>query len=219
VAYQALKPAIGRSTKTAAKRRSDVKPVEIGGMVMTFCDQFARESGRSRKLQQRWGGPFIVIEFDEPTQNLTVSMLWRIYRWERGVFHYSGVEAYHPNDNERLPGRAHIKLAPILIHNQKEWEVETILDDRTRHGRGQFMGNRKGTRIGRIFGSLSKVFKTERMGSRHGGLTICPGRNFLLSFLVILRYVLRQLLQSSPLRVILATGNRFSPHDHFFLAG
>jgi len=40
-AYQAPKLVRVRSTKTAAKRRDDVKPVEIGGMVMIFGDQFA----------------------------------------------------------------------------------------------------------------------------------------------------------------------------------
>jgi len=50
-AYQALNLARATSTKTAAKRRDDVKPVEIGGMVMIFGDNFATESARSRKLQ------------------------------------------------------------------------------------------------------------------------------------------------------------------------
>jgi len=64
-------------------------PAEIGGMVMIFGDQFAMESGRSRKLQQRWRGPFIVIEFDEHTRNYAVSMDSRIYRRQKGVFHCS----------------------------------------------------------------------------------------------------------------------------------
>jgi len=37
-AYQALKLTRVRCTKTAAKRRNDVKPVGIGGMVMIFSD-------------------------------------------------------------------------------------------------------------------------------------------------------------------------------------
>jgi len=118
-AYQPLKLARVRSTKTAAKRRGDVEPVEIEGMVMIFGDQFATESGRSRKLQPGWRGPFIVIEFDEHTQNYTVSMDPRIYRPQRGVFHCSVVKPYHPNDDERFPGRAHTKPAPILIDNEK----------------------------------------------------------------------------------------------------
>jgi len=68
----------------------------------------------------------------------------RIYRQQRGVFHYSVVKPYHPNDDERLPGRAHTKPVPILIDNRKEWEVQTILDDRTRYGRGQFLVKWKG---------------------------------------------------------------------------
>jgi len=150
-AYQALKLARARSTNTAAKRRNDVRPVEIGVMVMVFGDQFTTESSRTRKLQPQWRGPFIVIEFDEDTKNYTVSMDLRIYRRQRGVFHCSVVKPYHPNHDEQFPGRAHTKPAPILIDNEKELEVETILDHRTRHGRGQFLvKNGKGTPIARI---------------------------------------------------------------------
>jgi len=143
-AYQALNLARVRSTKTAAKRRDDIKPVEIWGMVIIFGDQFAMESSRFRKLQPQWRGPFIVIEFDDHTQNYTVSMNLRIYRRQRRVFYCSVVKPYHPNDNERFPGRAHTKPAPILIDNEKGWEIETILDHRTRHGRGQFLVKWKG---------------------------------------------------------------------------
>ena len=133
-----------RSTKTAAKRRNQLEPVEIGGMVMIFGDQFATESGRARKLQPRWRGTFVVMKFDEHTQNYTVSMDSRIYRRQRGVFHCSVVKPYHPNNNEPFPGRAHAKPAPICIDDEQEWEVEAILDFRERHGRGQFLVRGKG---------------------------------------------------------------------------
>jgi len=99
-AYEALKLARVRSTKTAAERRDDIKPVKIGGMVMIFGDQFATESGRSRKLQPRWRGHFIVIDWDEHTQNSTVSMDSRIYRRQKGVLDCSVVKLYHPNNAE-----------------------------------------------------------------------------------------------------------------------
>ena len=44
-AYQALKLARARSMRVAAKRRKDFEPVEVGGMIMIFGDQFATESG------------------------------------------------------------------------------------------------------------------------------------------------------------------------------
>ena len=59
----------------------------------------------------------------------------RIYRRQREVFHYSVVKLCHPNDDERFPGRAHARRAPILIDDEKEWEVAAILDSRKRHGR------------------------------------------------------------------------------------
>ena len=68
-AYQAWNLARARSTKMAAKRRNEFQPVEIGGMVMSFGDQFATESCWSRKLQRRERGPFVVMEFNEDTQN------------------------------------------------------------------------------------------------------------------------------------------------------
>ena len=138
-ACQALKLARARSIKTAAKSRNEVTPVEIGGMIMIFRDQFATESGRSRKLQPGWRGPFVVMEFDEHTQNYTVSMDSRIYRRQRAVFHSSVVKPYHPNEDEGFPWRGHPKPAPILIDNEKEWEVEAILDFRERHGSGQIL--------------------------------------------------------------------------------
>ena len=54
------------------------------------------------------------------------------------------MKAYHPNDDERFPGRAHAKPAPSLIDDKKEWEVEAIVDFRERHGRGQFLVKWKG---------------------------------------------------------------------------
>jgi len=87
---------------------------------MIFGDQFVTESGWSGKLQPRWRGPFIVIKFDEDTQNYTVSIDCRIYRRQRGVFHCSFVKPYYPNDDERFPGRAHTPPAPILFDNEKE---------------------------------------------------------------------------------------------------
>ena len=120
-----------------------MEPAEIGGMVGIFGDQFAMESGRSRKLQPRWRGPFVVMEFDEHRQNYTVSIDSQIYRRQRGVFHCSVLKPYHLNDDEQFPGRAHAKPAPTLIDDE-EWEVEAILDFRERHSRGQFLVRWKG---------------------------------------------------------------------------
>ena len=53
-AYQVLKMARFRSTRTAARRRNPEPPMAVGARIMVFGDQFATELGRSKKLQPRW---------------------------------------------------------------------------------------------------------------------------------------------------------------------
>ena len=95
-AYQALKLARARSMRVVVKRRNNFRPVQIGGLIMICGDQFATESGRFRKLQPRWRGPFVIVEYDEHTQNYTASMDSRIYQQQRGVSHSSGSQALEP---------------------------------------------------------------------------------------------------------------------------
>ena len=123
---------------------NEFETVEIGGMVMIFGDQFVTESGRSRGLQPGWRGPIVVMEFDEHTENYTFSMDSRIYRRQRGVFLCSVVKPYNPTDDERFPGRAHAKPAPILINDEKEGEVEAILDFREKGRQGAIPGQIEG---------------------------------------------------------------------------
>ena len=63
---------------------------------MIIGDQFATVSGRSRKLQHWWREPFVVMEFDEHTQNYRVRMDSRVYRQQRGVFHCFSGQALPP---------------------------------------------------------------------------------------------------------------------------
>jgi len=87
---------------------------------MIFGDYFVTESGRSRRLQPGSEGAFVFTEFDAHSQNHIVNIDSRLYRCQRGVFHYSFVKSYHPNDDQQLPGSAHTKAAHILIDDEKE---------------------------------------------------------------------------------------------------
>jgi len=80
-----------------------------------------------------------VLSYDDITQNYTVKMDPRMYSRREAVFHSSVVKPYREDNDERFPGRANIKPAPILINEEPEWEVEAILDYRERYGRGQFL--------------------------------------------------------------------------------
>ena len=69
----------------------------------------------------------------------------RIYRGQSGVFQCAVVKLYHFNNVERFTGRSHTRSAPILIDDEKEWEVEAILDFNEWHDMGQFLVRWKGS--------------------------------------------------------------------------
>ena len=138
-AFQALTLARMRSNRAARKRRRNHTPIKPGEHVMVLANQFSTMSGRSKKLEARWRGPFKIISYDDFTENYTVAMESRIYRRDIGTFHCSVVKKYHMNDDNRFPGRSNPRPAPILVNENPEWEVETILDHRTRHGHDQFL--------------------------------------------------------------------------------
>jgi len=138
-AYQALKLARIRSTRTTTKRRTSRPPVPVEGQILVLGDMFSTESGRSKKLEPSGHGRFTVASYADITQNYRVKMDARMYRRREAVFHCSVLKPYRGNDDERFPGRAIIKLAPILINEKPEWVVEAILDYRERYGQGQFL--------------------------------------------------------------------------------
>jgi len=86
-AYQALQLARVRSRRTATKRRTPRSPVSVGGEILVFGDMFSTESGRLKKLELRWCGPFTVLSYDYITQNYTFKMDARMYRRREAVFH------------------------------------------------------------------------------------------------------------------------------------
>ena len=71
-AYQVLKLAGFRSTRTAAKWSNPQPSVAVGTHIMVFDDQFATESGHSRTLQPRWQDLFTVLEYDDHIQNYNI---------------------------------------------------------------------------------------------------------------------------------------------------
>jgi len=111
---------------------------------MVYGARFGTESGRSKKLEPRWQGPFQVLDSDEQTQNYTVKMDSKVYGKNEAVFHCSMLKKLIPNYNGRFPGRTHAKPASILVEEMPEWEVEEVLDHRELYGKAQFLVKWKG---------------------------------------------------------------------------
>ena len=78
----------------------------------------------------------MVLNYDDITQSYTLKMDARMYGQKEAVFNSSEVKPNKENNNESFPGRANIKPAPILIHQEPEWEGEAILNYREHYCNG-----------------------------------------------------------------------------------
>ena len=115
-----------------------------GDKLLIYGNQFTTHTGRSRKLEPRWYGPFTVVSYDPHTQNYTVDFGSKRYQHKTNVFHCSVIKPYKPNDDDRFPSRRFDQPAPIKINMQNEWEVDRILDYREQRGNPEFLIRWKG---------------------------------------------------------------------------
>ena len=85
---------------------------------------------RARKLTPKYTGPFVIEEVKSPvTYKLTLPpSLSRIHN----VFHSSQLKPYYVDDGQYI-GRPRIsRPPPVIIDGEEQWEVERILNHRTR---------------------------------------------------------------------------------------
>jgi hypothetical protein len=90
---------------------------------------------RARKLTPKYTGPFVIEEVKSPvTYKLTLPpSLSRIHN----VFHSSQLKPYYVDDGQYIARPRISRPPPEIIDGEEMWEVERILDHRTRRvGRG-----------------------------------------------------------------------------------
>jgi len=86
----------------------------------------------SSKLDYKRLGPFRVVErIGKAAYRLELPADWRIHP----VFHVALLEPYRASD---IPGRVQDPLPAVDVDGQEEFEVETVLDSRLRHGQLQY---------------------------------------------------------------------------------
>jgi hypothetical protein len=127
-AEQRLLAAQRVQSEHANKKRRDV--VFKKGDQVWLSTAHLNLGDRVRKLTPKYTGPFIVEEVKSPvTYKLTLPpSLSRIHN----VFHSSQLKPYYVDDGQYI-GRPRIsRPPPEIIDGEEEWEVEQILDHRTR---------------------------------------------------------------------------------------
>lgn len=117
-AKRALQGARERMKRFADQRRTPVT-ISVGDKVMLSSKNIDFKSGGSRKLLPRWIGPFQVTEQINPVAfKLDLSELsGRLHP----VFHASLLRPYHSD------GRAVVQPAPLPVHGELEYEVDSII--------------------------------------------------------------------------------------------
>ena len=128
------------------KRREET--FAVGNMVLLSAAHInlASQSRRpSVKLQPKYLGPYEITKTISPVAyQLNLPDDLRIHP----VFHVSLLKRYTPNDSETFPGRNIPPPPPITVNDQLEYEVERLLDKRTRkfgrHQRIEYLVKWKG---------------------------------------------------------------------------
>ena len=122
----------------AAKTRWDQKhvtpPFKIGDLVFVSTVHF--RFGNSSKLTTPYVGPFAITHM--VGTNAARVALTAPYDRKHNVFPVSLLKLYRDNDPQRFPNRPKVPFPrPDIIDNEPEWELEAILDDRTRRVKGK----------------------------------------------------------------------------------
>ncbi|KAL1952653.1 hypothetical protein VTO42DRAFT_4570 [Malbranchea cinnamomea] len=85
----------------------------------------------SKKLENRWYGPFEVEEtVGTYAYRLQLPSGWKIHP----VFHVSQLEPFYCREGEEPE-----QPPPVVVDGYEEWEVEEILDERVRYRKKQYL--------------------------------------------------------------------------------
>ena len=111
---------------------------KVGDKVLLSSRNMTIKVG-SRKLLPKFLGPFQVLECIHDTAfKLQLPPSMKIHP----VFHISLLKPY--KENNSFLGRHQTPPQPIVVDNEEEWEVEEVLDQRTKRNQVQYLVKWKG---------------------------------------------------------------------------
>ena len=126
----------------ADKHRRDHQ-IKIGDKVMLKTKNLKLKSMHSHKLAPKWIGPFTVIgSRHKDSFELDLEGKYRIHP----VFHVNLLKPWIPNDQTQFPNRVQDPPSPVIVDDQEEFEVDSIINKRTRFGKTQYLVTWKGYR-------------------------------------------------------------------------
>jgi hypothetical protein len=113
------------------RKVKEAPPYKVGDRVW-LLRRNVKTARPSDKLDHKRLGPFpITAKIGKAAFRLQLPPSMKIHP----VFHVALLEPFRPND---IPGRVQDPPPPVIVDDHEEFEVETILDSRTRYGRLQY---------------------------------------------------------------------------------
>jgi hypothetical protein len=134
-------------TQQANKSRRPEPEYKVGDRVMLDSRNIRRRlkaKNRSAKFFDRFLGPFKITEAKPEISNYTLELVPAVdFESIHPSFHAKLLRPFVPNDPEQFPSREPPRPPP-LIPEDDQWEVEAILDERTRYRRKEYLVHWKG---------------------------------------------------------------------------
>ena len=127
-AQKSLEKAADSMKRFADRKRRPAPHYKVGDRVLLDASNYPT-TRPSRKLSERRHGPFKIIEqVSDLNYRLQLPKNWKIHP----VFHVDQLRPYHEDPNH--PNR--VEPPPDLVEGKEEYEVEEILDTKTRQLQG-----------------------------------------------------------------------------------
>ena len=134
-------------TQQANKSRRPEPEYKVGDRVMLDSRNIRRllkSKNRSDKFFDRFLGPFKIIDTKPEISNYTLELVPAVdFESIHPSFHANLLRPFIPNDPEQFPTREPPKPPPT-IPEDKQWEVDAILDERTKYRRKEYLVHWKG---------------------------------------------------------------------------
>ncbi|MBW0590325.1 hypothetical protein O181_130040, partial [Austropuccinia psidii MF-1] len=133
-----LEFSINRFKRYSDKSRASTPVFNPGDMVW-FSSQNIKSSRPTKKLSERWLGPFpILTKVSTHAYHLKLPSQWKSIH---PVFNISLLE---PVKTSTIPNRHQEPPPPIIIEEEEEWEVSQILDSKLKRGKLWYLVEWKG---------------------------------------------------------------------------
>jgi hypothetical protein len=127
-----------------ADRKRAEQHLEVGQKVLLKAESISwpnEPNEPSRKLRPRYIGPFAITRrIGQVAFKLDLPPTMRIHP----VFHASNLVPYEERGHANLIPPEETPPPPVSVHGREEYEVESILDERTWHGKHQYLIKWKG---------------------------------------------------------------------------